>query len=91
MVALTEDSIARLRAMFAREDWADATAALETGCGTNLPLMNAASVPALDRVTSDVVGPECYVAFFGAEFPSCEPTDRPYLLRYAASSLQKLD
>jgi hypothetical protein len=41
--------------------------------------------------TSDVVGPECYVAFFGAEFPSCEPTDRPYLLRYAASSLQKFD
>lgn len=31
---------------------------------------------------------DCYVAFFGAEMPIRKPSDKPYVLRYAASSLQ---
>jgi hypothetical protein len=33
---------------------------------------------------------DCYVAFFGNEFPSDAPTDRPYILRYASMSLTVL-
>jgi hypothetical protein len=34
---------------------------------------------------------DCYVAFFGAEFPTNKPEAKPYLLRYAATSLARLD
>jgi hypothetical protein len=30
---------------------------------------------------------DCYVAFFGDSFPSGMPTQKPYVLRYAATSL----
>lgn len=30
---------------------------------------------------------DCYVAFFGDALPSGAPDDRPYILRYAATSL----
>jgi hypothetical protein len=30
---------------------------------------------------------DCYVAFFGNEFPSGPPKQKPYVLRYAALSL----
>jgi hypothetical protein len=30
---------------------------------------------------------DCYVAFFGESFPDGEPADKPYVLRYAATSL----
>lgn len=31
---------------------------------------------------------DCYVAFFGfAGFPEAEPAEKPYILRYAATSL----
>jgi len=30
---------------------------------------------------------DCYVAFFGAEFPNGKPVDKPYILRFAAASL----
>src|SRR5262249_57035214 len=30
---------------------------------------------------------DCYAAFFGDEFPSSSPKYRPYILRYAAQSL----
>jgi hypothetical protein len=34
---------------------------------------------------------DCYVAFFGPEFPEpgCPPTEKPYVLRYAANSLRR--
>ena len=31
---------------------------------------------------------DCYVAFFGEEMPLREPASKPYVLRYAASSLK---
>lgn len=31
---------------------------------------------------------DCYVAFFGAEMPIRKPREKPYVLRYAASSLR---
>ena len=34
---------------------------------------------------------DCYVAFFGTEFPDGQPNGIPYVLRYAANSLDKLD
>ncbi|MBV9883772.1 MAG: hypothetical protein JO276_12260 [Sphingomonadaceae bacterium] len=34
---------------------------------------------------------DCYVAFFGSDFPSGEPGERPYILRYAVTSLVVVD
>ncbi len=34
---------------------------------------------------------DCYVAFFGEEQPSGEPNEKPYILRYASSSLTLLE
>lgn len=33
---------------------------------------------------------DCYVAFFGTEFPDGKPSEKPYVLRYAATSLTVL-
>lgn len=33
---------------------------------------------------------DCYVAFFGTEAPTGKPREKPYVLRYAASSLARL-
>lgn len=33
---------------------------------------------------------DCYVAFFGAEFPEGKPSEMPYVLRYASTSLTVL-
>ena len=33
---------------------------------------------------------DCYVAFFGARFPAGKPSEKPYVLRYAATSLTVL-
>jgi hypothetical protein len=38
-------------------------------------------------MNEEIGGYDCYVAFFGAEFPSGRPKEKPYVLRYAASSL----
>lgn len=34
---------------------------------------------------------DCYVAFFGTEYPVSEPKGKPYVLRYAALSLDVLE
>ncbi len=34
---------------------------------------------------------DCYVAFFGSELPTGKPDEKPYILRYAAASLTRLD
>jgi len=34
---------------------------------------------------------DCYVAFFGREFPDGSPEEKPYVLKYASTSLQVLD
>lgn len=34
---------------------------------------------------------DCYVAFFGRELPSGAPTEKPYILRYASTSLARLE
>ena len=39
----------------------------------------------------EIGGYDCYVAFFGEEQPSGKPSDRPYILRYATTSLVVLD
>lgn len=36
---------------------------------------------------SKIGGNDCYVAFFGSDFPTGELVEEPYLLRYAATSL----
>jgi hypothetical protein len=33
---------------------------------------------------------ECYVAFFGTEFPDGKPLEKSYILRYGATSLTVL-
>jgi hypothetical protein len=38
-------------------------------------------------VNEEAGGYDCYVAFFGNEFPSGKPMQKPYVLRYFASSL----
>lgn len=35
-------------------------------------------------------GPDTYVAFFGESFPMGRPDQPPYILRYFATSLQRL-
>ncbi|MBB6122726.1 hypothetical protein [Sphingobium subterraneum] len=31
---------------------------------------------------------DCYIAFFGDDFPEGKPDEKPYILRYAAASLR---
>jgi hypothetical protein len=38
-------------------------------------------------VSEEIGGYDCYVAFFGNEFPGGAPQRKPYVLRYAAFSL----
>lgn len=38
----------------------------------------------------EIGGYDCYVAFFGADFPAGRPNQKPYILRYAVASLQVL-
>jgi hypothetical protein len=38
-------------------------------------------------MSDEIGGYDCYVAFFGNEFPSGPPKQKPYVLRYAAFSL----
>jgi hypothetical protein len=38
-------------------------------------------------MSDEIGGYDCYVAFFGDEFPSGHPKQKPYVLRYAAFSL----
>jgi len=39
-------------------------------------------------MSEEIGGYDCYVAFFGSELPSGRPKTKPYVLRYAASSLK---
>ncbi len=39
----------------------------------------------------EIAGYDCYVAFFGDEFPTERPKQFPYILRYAATSLQTIN
>ena len=34
---------------------------------------------------------DCYVAFFGTSYPDGKPTEKPYVLRYASSSLERFE
>ena len=36
-------------------------------------------------------GEDCYVAFFGKEFPQNKPSEKPYVLRYLSTSLEPID
>ncbi len=36
-------------------------------------------------------GSDCYVAFFGNERPTGRPDEKPYVLRYASTSLTAID
>jgi hypothetical protein len=38
-------------------------------------------------MSEEIGGYDCYVAFFGNAFPTGQPRQIPYVLRYAASSL----
>ena len=42
-------------------------------------------------MNDDIRGYDCYVAFFGNEYPSGPPQHIPYILRYAAQSLDVLE
>jgi hypothetical protein len=33
---------------------------------------------------------DCYIAFFGSEFPTDKPSEAPYILRYAAMTLAEI-
>jgi hypothetical protein len=39
----------------------------------------------------EIDGYDCYIAFFGEKRPSGKPSERPYILRYASTSLVVLD
>jgi len=42
-------------------------------------------------MSEEIGGYDCYVAFFGSDFPSGPPKTKPYVLRYATSSLRVAD
>jgi hypothetical protein len=42
-------------------------------------------------MSEDIGGYDCYVAFVGSELPNGQPKTRPYILRYAASSLSVIE
>jgi hypothetical protein len=37
---------------------------------------------------AEIGGYDCYVAFFGSAVPAGKPEEKPYVLRYAATSLR---
>ena len=37
---------------------------------------------------TEIGGYDCYVAFFGSKFPDGKPAEKPYLVRFAATSLK---
>ena len=37
--------------------------------------------------SDEIFGFDCYVAFFGSAIPDGKPKEKPYVLRYAATSL----
>jgi hypothetical protein len=39
----------------------------------------------------EIGGYDCYVAFFGSTMPSGKPEEKPYVLRYAAISLNVIE
>ena len=39
----------------------------------------------------EIDGYDCYVAFFGSTVPSGKPEEKPYVLRYAATSLKVIE
>ena len=39
----------------------------------------------------EILAKDCYIAFFGEEFPSGKPNVKPYVLRYSATSLTVVD
>jgi len=41
-------------------------------------------------LSEEIDGHDCYVAFFGEEIPKGQPTGKPYVLRYASTSLTLL-
>lgn len=41
--------------------------------------------------SDDIAAYDCYVAFFGSAFPEDQPIEKPYVLRYAATSLNVID
>jgi hypothetical protein len=40
---------------------------------------------------ADIDGLDTYVAFFGTEWPAQDRVEMPYILRYAASTLEPVD
>jgi hypothetical protein len=42
-------------------------------------------------MNEEMGGYDCYVAFFGSALPVGVPAEKPYILRYASSSLRALE
>lgn len=41
-------------------------------------------------MSSEIDAHDCYIAFFGREFPDGQPREIPYIYRYAATSLVEI-
>jgi hypothetical protein len=39
----------------------------------------------------DIQAWDCYVGFFGSTFPTGKPNEKPYVLRYAVTSLDVIE
>lgn len=42
-------------------------------------------------LSDEIKGHDCYVAFFGESIPAGQPAAKPYVLRYASTSLTVLE
>lgn len=42
-------------------------------------------------LSEEIGAHDCYIAFFGDAIPEGEPTEKPYVLRYASTSLISLE
>jgi len=63
---------------------------MELKRGTKVKLINTGEVGVIVHTWFDnqMDATDCHVAFYGEEFPSGKPSEKPYVLRYFSSSLE---
>ncbi|MCP2729277.1 hypothetical protein [Limnofasciculus baicalensis] len=64
---------------------------IKPGTKVKLPTTGEYGIVAHCWYSDDIYDFDCYIAFFGRSFPDRETKCRPYILRYAAVSLEILE
>jgi hypothetical protein len=64
---------------------------LEPGTRVRLPETGEVGIVIYSWHNEEINAEDNYVVFFGTEFPEAQPTQIPYVLRYATPGLEVLD